>query len=410
MLKVLNKIIDSVAKEKMIIFILASVQFLHILDFVVLMPIGPMLMEQLSMTPAQFGSLVSSYNFSAGIIGIFFGLIADRFERKKLLIWCFIFFGIATILCGIAPNMQILFMARLLSGAFGGILNTIVFIIVTDLIPVERRGRAMGIILASFSITSIVGIPIGLIIAESFSWRHTFILIGVISLLVVLLAKMVLPIIPVTNTNINLRANFRRLFSIATNKNYISSYLLISTMAFSGFLLFPYLSPYVVKNMGLPETDLKYIYLVGGIFTVFATKFIGQLSDRFDEAKVFLPLALLSIPLVYLYTTVTSISLTVLLCISTPFMIVFSGRIVPVMTLISKIPKQEERGTFMGIFHSLRSLAGALASLIAGLMMSETSDGKLMYFDRTGYLAILFILFGIYITFTISKKVKENEK
>jgi predicted MFS family arabinose efflux permease len=408
MLKALNK--NKIHSEKLIVALLAAIQFSHILDFVVIMPLGPVLMRHFQITPPQFALLVSSYNISAAIMGLLLGLIADKFDRKLLLQVCFFCFAIATLFCGFSYSYNTLLISRIIAGAFGGALNTLVFSVITDIIPFERRGKAMGTIMASFSITSVLGIPLGLTIADIFGWKYCFVFITFFSFLVMAVGHFVLPKIPILQKDFKISKSIQRLFKIAINKNYLKAYTLLMSLAFSGFLIFPFLSPYAVKNIGILESDIKYIYLYGGLLTIIMSKISGRLTDKYGSIRVFIPSIIFSIPLIFLYTQVENLSLPILLIISSLFMAVMTFRAIPAMTLITSIPGQDERGGFMSVLNSFRSLASATATLLAGFMISESSN-KLLNFDKVGYLSatvsIIAILIGI-VLYRLKRKLNES--
>ena len=393
MLKDLDKI--NINKEKMIVALLAAIQFTHILDFVVIMPLGPILMRAFNMTPAQFAVLVSSYNISAAVMGFLLGLIADKYDRKLLLQLGFFFFSMATLFCAFSPNYSFLLISRIVAGAFGGAINTLVFSIVTDLIPFERRGKAMGTILASFSITSVIGIPIGLTIADYFGWKFSFIFITIFSFIIIGFGHFILPNVPRSVNQINIRQSIVRLLKISSKFEYIKAYLLIMSLSFSGFLIFPFLATYAVENVGLQESELKFIYLCGGILTIFSSKIVGVLTDKYGTIKLFIPTIILSIPAILTYTHVGQVHLYVLLTISTLFMGAMTSRVIPAMTLITSIPTPEERGGFMSVLHSSRSLSSALATLTAGFIITNTQGGSLLNFNKVGYLSVSISIISI---------------
>ena len=240
-----------------------------------------MLMRTLEITAAEFGLLAASYKIASGVIGLFYSSIGDIFNRKGLTLFTLFLFVLSTLFCAVAPNYETLLFARVLAGLCGGILTPSIYAIVSDLIPFERRGKALGMIMASFSVSSTVGIPLGLIIAESFGWRSTFHFIGACTTLVLLANMILLPSVPIKNVKrFKLKGQFRDLFKGLTQADNLSPFIVMMCFTFSGFMLFPYLSPYATKNIGLAESDLKYIYLVGGFFTV-----IVQKLNRFSYFK-----------------------------------------------------------------------------------------------------------------------------
>ncbi len=381
-------------KEKLYVFLLAAIQLSHILDFVVLMPLGPTLMRVLGISPIQFGTLVSSYNFSAAIFGIIYGLVADNYGRKKILLVCFVGFILGTLYCGFSDSFQTLMIGRIIAGAFGGILTSVVMAMITDLIPFQRRGRAMGTVMAAFSVASVLGVPIGLIIANSYGWQNTFIFIAAVSVIVFIVAAIVFPSLNDHVCKTSKKESLKRLGRILVKPDYAKAYSLIFINVVSAFMLIPFLAPFAVKNIGILETELKYLYLVGGFFTIMTAILIGKSTDKNGAFKTFLLVDLLACIPIYLYTNAESMTLFVFLSMSAFFMTTVSGRFIPLMTLITQISSAKDRGTFMGLINSVRGFSSATATLIAGAIIVENADGTLGGFNKVGYLSI-FLSIGI---------------
>lgn len=383
--------------ENKYVLILAAIQFAHIVDFVVLMPLGPTLMLDFGITPTQFGSIVSSYNFSAALSGLLFSTIADRYDRKRLLNIALVGFIFSTVLCGLAPSFVLLLSGRILTGIFGGVLNILVFALVTDLVPFQRRGKAMGTIMASFSVSSVVGIPIGLAIADAFSWHWTFFFIAFFSCFIAFYGYKVLPPSPATEKAKPAKEVLLRFLTMLKKADYLRAYSLILMSAMSMFLIIPFLSPYAVNNIGIQTYQLKYMYLVAGLCTVVTARMIGKLTDSHGALKLFSFLALISIIPVWIYTHTGPMSFSAYLLLSALFMTVVSGRMIPAMTMISEVPEVSERGTFMGLLNSIRSFGTASATLFAGLMISENATGQLVGFESVGYITIALTVISIYV-------------
>ena len=377
-------------REICLVFTLVAVQFVHILDFVVMMPLGPVLMEDLSITSAQFGLLVSSYNFTAGIFGLLFGLIIDRFDRKRLIIMVLLAFTIGTILCGFAKTYGQLLVFRIFTGVWGGFLKSLVYAMVTDVVPLQRRGKAMGIIMSSFSICSVLGVPLGLAIADSIGWKAMFICIGMLSLLVWLLCFWLLPKgSNMLQTGGNTLKVLQQYSTTVKNKDYRIAYFMVAVLSFSMFLLIPYLAPFAVSNMGVAVTDIKYMYFTGGAFTVVTARIFGVWTDDYGARKMFFILAVLSALPITLYTTSGAASFWRYIFLGTLFMTIIAGRMVPFMTMVSAVPSMNERGAFMSIFNAIRSLSTALAAYLAGLFLVQNEETEVfLNFHHLGFIAV----------------------
>lgn len=397
----MSKDLNSNSQELFYIAVLTCVQIFNMLDVVIMLPLAPTFMRVFNISPAEFSFLASSYSFSSGTMGLLYSSIADRYNRKRLLVFLTLGLSITTAYCGFASSYTGLLIARILAGLFGGVINSVIYAIIADIIPEQRRGRAVGAIMASFSITSILGIPIGLAIADYSSWRHTFHFIGVGALIMCLFSAFILPSVPVSGQDLKILASLKRIISIAATKKNVLPFAVMSLFTFSGFMMFPFLSPYAVKNIGILESDLKYIYLVGGLFTVVASAITGKCSDRFGEFKTFLWPFLLSLPFIYLYTSVGPMPFTQLLIITSCFMIFINARFIPIMTLITKHPKEEERGSFMGLLLSLRSFSSSFAVTFTGFIIIELPNGTLDHFNHIGEFSIFLTIIGSFLFYRL---------
>ena len=189
--------------ERALLLTLAGMQFTHIVDFMVMMPLGPQLTRLMAITDAQFGLLVSAYTLAAGASGLLASLYVDRFERKRLLLWLYAGFILATLACGLAPGYGSLMAARVTAGLFGGVLGALVQTIVGDVVPFERRGHAMGVVMGSFSLATVAGVPLSLFIAAHLGWHASFIAIAAAS---VVLGGVGLKVLPVIDGHLRARA------------------------------------------------------------------------------------------------------------------------------------------------------------------------------------------------------------
>lgn len=392
--------LDNWRTERIYVFLLAAIQFVHIVDFVILMPLGPTLMIELGVSSTQFASLVSSYNFSAAISGLVFSSIADRYDRKKLLLIAQAGFLIGVMLCFNAANFEKLLTARILTGFFGGILTAIIYAIVSDLIPYERRGKAMGVIMSAFSIASVLGIPIGLAIADSFGWHKVFALTSAMTLLLFFLCVMIIPSRPQKVVKRSFFDAIKQYFLVLVKPRYLYAHFFIFLVGTSMFLIIPFLSPYAVRNIGIQTTDLKYMYFIAGLCTILTARLFGHYTDIIGAKKMFVILCSVSIFPVLFYTNAPEMNLFAFILMSTFFMTLVSGRMIPCMTLLSEVPRSEDRGSFMGILNAVRSFGSAFATLVGGWIITEdmvrgTEMAPLVGFNYVGWLSVSMIFLTI---------------
>jgi predicted MFS family arabinose efflux permease len=391
-------------KERWYVVILAAIQVAHILDFVIMMPLGPVFMRVFKISPVEFAALVSAYTFSAGIVGFLGALYADHFDRKKFLLFNFTGFIIGTFMCALAPNFAALLIARIIAGAFGGVLNACVLSLVADLIPFHRRGNAMGVVMSAFSISSIVGVPLGLYIATLFDWHAAFYFICIIGAIFWILSYLILPSVKVRSEAKSFKDNLSNFRKILTQKDYLQSFSLTSVLGFGVFMIIPFISPYMVKNVGMTEAQLPLIYFIGGMCTIVSARVIGKLCDRIGSFRVFRAVAFISIVPIFLLTNLPPVPLWTGLIVTTLFTMFGSGRFIPVMTLISAVVKPEDRGTFMSLENASRQMSAGIASQGAGLIIGSTAAGALTNYHVVGYVGIATTLTATVIAYKIKTK------
>ncbi len=397
-------------QEKIILYLLAAINFTHIIDFMIMMPLGPQLMRYFQISPQQFGYLVSSYTISAGISGFFMAFFVDRFNRKSVLLSGYLGFVIGTIACGVAPTFELLMTARIVAGLFGGLIGAQVLSIVGDIIPFERRGQAMGVVMSAFSLASIVGVPFGLYVATAVSWHAPFIFVGMMGVVVL---PMVYRYLPDMKSHIQSQKGFhpmRVIRPILESKVQQLGILLMIVLIFGQFVVIPYLSPYMVANVGFTEAQLPLIYLFGGGLTLFTSPRVGKLADRYGKQNVLFFGIVLTAMTVIAITNLPAVPLYVALVISTLFFIFMGARIIPAQAITTSLVSPQQRGSYMAILSSLQQLAMGGAALLAGLIISKDSAGHLLNFNYIGYISVVISSFGIVVAIWISRAMQKAEK
>lgn len=379
---------DTEFRESRLLILLAAIQVTHIMDFMVMMPLGPQLMRVLHVTPHDFGLLVSAYTFGAAASGFFAAFHIDRFDRKTALLGIYAGFTVTTLLCALAPGFWTLLAARAAAGVFGGIIGAVVYAIVGDLVPEQRRGTAMGIISAAFSLSAIAGVPVGLFLANHFDWRAPFAFLTVTSLLLWVLCWRALPKVDRHMETRRTVSVVEQLHAVFAQRNHLNAFALIAMLMFAGFSVIPFISPYTVANVGLKETDLPYLYLAGGLATLFTSRWIGRLSDRHGKKRVFRVVAAISIVPLLITTNLPPVPVPVAIAASVVFMVFVSGRFVPVMALVTSSVTPHLRGSFLAFNSSIQQLFAGLAAYSAGLMMGRAPDGQITRFWAVGLLAV----------------------
>jgi len=353
--------------------------------------LGPEFIRVLNINTHQFGLLLSSYTFAAAIAGIFATYYIDRFERRQLLLSLYAFFIIATLACSFAPNYHTLFIARGFAGAFGGILGSLVQTIVADSIPFERRGKALGTVMAAFSVSTVAGVPLSLLLATnipSLGWRAPFIFIALISTLILYLGYRNIPKIAGHLEHIHKESRFKQIWNILFYRQHLRAFLFMALIMITGFSVIPYIALYLTTNVGIDSSYISLVYLCGGIATLMSSRWIGHLSDQFGKVKVFKVLAIVSLVPLLVTTNLPHVPLWIVLINSTTFFILISGRMIPAMAIVSQVVEARMRGTFMSLVGSVQMLASGIASVVAGMVITIGSDGKMQHYNLVGYGAV----------------------
>jgi len=368
--------------------LLTLLQFAVILDFMIMSPLGAMIMPAMSMTAQQFGLVVSAYAFSAGISGILTAGFADRFDRKKLLLFFYGGFLLGTLWCGLAGSFESLLMARIVTGLFGGVIGSIVMAIAADLFEPALRGRVMGLLQGGFAASQVLGLPFGLYLATHWDWHAPFLALVAFGTVGGLLIAWRMKPVDAHLKLQNDRSAFAHLWHTVAVRRHLHAFLITALLTTGGFMIMPFASAFSVNNVGIDLRHLPIVYLVTGISTMFVAPLVGRLTDRFSPLPVFLTGSAITIAMVAIYTRLGPSSLTTLVVIN---VILFAGifsRMVPWQVVVAGIPAPEQRGAFTAINAALQQLAGGLAALVSGHIVTIAADGKLQHFPWVGNVLI----------------------
>ena len=389
--QLLNTILNTTEnkkRERFFLLSLAGIQFTHILDFMIMMPLGPEFIRELNINAHQFGLLLSSYTFAAAIAGVFATYYIDQFERRQLLLRLYICFIIATIACGFASNYHMLFIARAFAGAFGGILGSLVQTIVADSIPFERRGKALGTVMAAFSVSTVAGVPLSLFLADhitSLGWRAPFMFIGLISILILFVGYRYIPKISGHLDHAHEGNRFKQIYDILIAHEHARAFAFMGLIMITGFSVIPYIALYLTSNIGVANSYISLIYLCGGVATLMSSRLIGHMADKYGKVRVFRILAIVSLIPLLVTTNLVPVPFWVVLINSTSFFILISGRMIPAMAIVSQLVEPKIRGTFMSLVGSTQMLSSGIASVLAGLVVTITPDGRMEHYNLVGY-------------------------
>lgn len=395
--------------QKLVIALLAFLQFTIVLDFMILSPLGAILMPDLKISPSQFGLVVSAYAFSAGASGLLAAGFADRFDRKRLLLFFYCGFVIGTLLCGTATSYEFLLGARIVTGLFGGVIGSISFAIVTDIFPFELRGRVMGVIQSAFAASQVLGIPFGLYLSNLWNWHAPFLLIVAVSTLVGV--GMVFFLKPI-NEHLSLarpHSPFVHLFQTVSKGRYLQGFAATALLSTGGFMLMPFGSAFNVNNLGVRLSDLPLLYIVTGVFSMIFGPMAGRLSDKVGKFAVFCGGSFLTIVMVLLYTHLSVVPLWVVIAISTIMFLGVSTRIISSSALMSALPAPADRGAYMAVSSSLQQISGGIAAAVAGLIVVQEGNGPLQHFEVIGYVVVATTVISVILLNFINRFIQQKQ-
>lgn len=383
-------------RERLILFILAAVQFTTLVDFMIVMPLGPQLMRTLEIGPAQFGLIVSSYTFAAGVAGLIASAIADRYARRSTFLVLYAGFLIGTILCALAPTYHTLVLARVLTGAFGGILGGMTMAIIGDVFPEHRRGRATGSLMSGFAVASVVGVPLGLVIGTNFGWHMTFVALAVGGLPVLALTPYALPPLDAHVGGTHMHP-LQSLIGTFSHINHLKAFALMTTLMISSFTVFPLLSAYLVANVGMSEQQLPLVYIAGGCLTLFAAPSVGRWADRYGKLTTYRCIAPASALLLFAITHLPSGNVLLAICVFGCLMVCNVGRMIPAMAMITSSVAPARRGAFLSANSSIQHIASGCGAYVGGLIVTKSSTGQLENFGIVGWIAAVATLFSLWL-------------
>jgi DHA1 family inner membrane transport protein len=376
-------------RQRLILLILAVVQFTNIVDFMVVMPLGPQLMRTLGIGPKQFGLMVSSYTISAGVAALLASSLIDRFDRKWSFLTLYFGFLLGTLFCGLAGDYRTLLAARVLTGAFGGILGGLAMAIIGDVFPEHQRGSATGALMSAFALASVAGVPFGLSLGTAYGWHVPFLLLAGVGTLVLILAVRAMP---------SLRGHldpekaaghpFEEMIATLTHPNHLRAFALIVTLMFGSFAVVPYISAYLVANVGVSEKDLPWVYVVGGGLTLVAAPVVGKLADRYGKLRIYRCAAPIAGLLMIAVTCLPRVSLPLAVAVVSLLMVANASRMIAAMAMVMASVEPRRRGSFMTANSSIQHLSTGLGTFVGGQILIKASDGTLQRYPWVGALAV----------------------
>lgn len=400
-------------KERIILFLLAAVNFTHILDFMIMMPLGNYLIPHFNITPRQFSFLLASYPISSFISGLSMAFLADNFERKKLLLFTYAGFIIGTAACGLSQSYEMLLISRIVAGIFGGIIGGQVLSMIADLFTYERRGTAMGAVMSAFAVASSAGVTFSLYLVDIFKddWHVPFLFVVLVALIIWPLCFIYLPVLKDhLGTRETLLVKSRQLLATLTNKNTGLALLFSGIMMMGHFLIIPFINPYMEFNKGYPRTVTPLIYLVGGIASLISAILLGRLSDKVGKLKVFLWCVPLSFIMVILITNMPSLPFAVVLSFFAIWFALATGRAVTSQTMVSSVTGSSGRGSFMSLNSSIQHLGTGVAALVSGFIVKTNANRQLLHYEWVGYLSVGVLLIALLLGYYLFRDTETGKK
>jgi MFS transporter, DHA1 family, inner membrane transport protein len=394
--------------QKIILFLLSTLNFTHILDFMIMMPLGVFLMPYFKISPLQFSFIVSAYTISAGISGFLAAFFVDNFDRKKILLSAYILFLVGTIACGVAPTFYLLLFARVFAGVFGGLIGAQVTSIVSDTFSYETRGRAMGAVMSGFAVASTLGMPFALFLANKFSWHAPFLFVGVLGCILVPFIILFLPKMDahITPEKQSFAEKLSILTSVLKNKNQLNALIFSFLMMGGHFLMIPFINPYMIHNVGYTKDFTPLIYLVGGIASFISANVLGKIADKHGKLKVYTWCLLSAIPMIIIITNIPFATKTyITLFVFGLWFAVSTGRGVTGTAMVSNVVDATNRGSFQSFNSSMQQLGTGLAAFVAGLIITENAQTKAVIgYEMVGYLSVFVLLCSLFLARKIFKQ------
>ena len=383
--------------QKFVVGLLATLQFAVIIDFMLMAPLGAMIMPALSMSASQFSLVVSTYAFAAGLSGLITAGFADRFDRKKLLLFFYGGFVLGTLWCGLAASFETLLLARVVTGIFAGVIGSIVLAIAADLFAPQSRGRVMGVIQTAFAASQVLGLPVGLYLANHWGWHAPFLLLaamGAAGGLVILLVMR--PVADHLNAPQEHSA-FRHLFNTLATPRHWAAFAATGLLTTGGYMLMPFSSAFTVNNLGIEITSLPTVYLLTGLCTIVTGPLIGRASDAFGKLPVFYIGSALTIVMVTIYTHLSNVPLPWVIVVNAVLFVGIFSRLIPFQAMVAGVPAPSHRGAFNAVSSAIQQLSGGFASLLAGHIVMIGADGKVLHFDVVGYCLVATTVVAVYL-------------
>ncbi|ARP80018.1 MFS transporter [Bordetella genomosp. 8] len=385
-------------RERTLLWLLALTQFTIVVDFMVMMPLGPQIMQAFTISPAAFAAAVSAYSWCAGISGLLAATYIDRFDRRKMLLVVYALFALSNLVCAMATNYHALLLSRAFAGLTGGVLGSLVLAIIGDVIPPQRRGAAMGVVMTSFSLAAVAGVPLGVVLGAHYGWSSPFFELVLLSAVIwagawkvvpTLTAHIRIPPVPLSRT-------LPDLWSLMREPSHLRGFGLTAIVMGAHMVIVPFISPFLVGNLGVEPENISLIYMAGGAATFFTSRAVGRLADRYGKRQVFRAAALASLLPALFITHLPQLPLWALIVFFPFFLVTANARMIPVQALLTTVPEAHRRGAFMSVNSAVQQIATGTGAWIGGLMLTTSSGGQISGYGVNGWLCCACIVFSMW--------------
>lgn len=384
------------SREGVILLVLAALQFVAIVDFMIVMPLGPQLLADLDIDARQFSRVVSAYTLSAGIAGFLVAPWLDRVPRKIAYLVASLGLLAGTVACALASTAPLLLAARCVTGGFGGVHGALALAIVADLFPPERRGRATGTLMSAFAVASVAGVPLGIVLGTRFGWRAPFYTLAALGLPLVLITAWVLPPIAAHTDGIR-RHPIAHLVETLSAPAHRRALALIAVLMVGAFSVIPFISTAFVANAGVTARQLPVVYIAGGVLTLVSTPLVGRLVDRLGALTVFRGIVPVSAAMMLVLTNLPAVGIAVAAPVAALLMAANAGRMVTAMSLIMSSIEPRRRGSFMSVNSAVQHVASGLGTTLGGTIVAGGAGEPLRNFGTVGVLAAVATLGSLWL-------------
>jgi len=394
--------------QYLILAIITLVFLTIVLDFMLMSALSAILLPKLEITTKQFGLLVSAYPISAGISTILLSGYADKFDRKKLLLFFYSGFLLGILFCTNAPSYQVLVVARIITGIFGGVVAPICFAIVIDLFEITQRGRAMGILQMASAGSQILGLPLALYLASEWDWRVAF---GLVLFLGIIAVVLVFWKIRPVDKHLQIQAKVNPLYhslKIISNRNYLLVFLNNTLLVSADIIMMTFSAAFCTNNLGVDLDDLPLLYGIAGVATFIFAPIIGRLTDKYGTLTIFLVGTAMTIMMVAVFTNLGINPLWAVIIVHTLLLLGNNARSISSSALGTVVPEVEDRGAFMAVDAAMQLAIGGMAAMIAGLIVFQSDDGMINNFPTLGVVVISLMILTCGVMYVIDRMVKRR--